>query len=88
MPYYYEWNKLTTKPLWIKFMGKRKKERADTDYDYDWYVPIEYTIKKCLHKGCSECNGTGKKKDGSLCTHMISCSCPRCNPINMSCTLK
>lgn len=34
----------------------------------------------CLHKSCSQCNGTGQKKDGSPCLHMISCPCPRCSP--------
>lgn len=35
---------------------------------------------ECLHLLCPECRGTGKKKDGTICIHMISCSCLRCNP--------
>lgn len=34
----------------------------------------------CLHDGCPECHGTGIKKDGSMCIHMISCPCPKCSP--------
>lgn len=35
--------------------------------------------KPCLHDGCTECIGTGIKKDGSPCVHMISCTCPKCS---------
>ena len=35
----------------------------------------------CLHKTCPECNGTGKKKDGTQCIHYISCPCKKCNPM-------
>lgn len=34
----------------------------------------------CLHKSCSSCKGTGRKSNGELCVHMISCSCPSCSP--------
>lgn len=34
----------------------------------------------CLHSKCSECNGTGRKKDETACVHMISCPCSRCIP--------
>lgn len=33
---------------------------------------------ECLHKACDQCHGTGKKKDGTFCVHMISCPCPKC----------
>ena len=35
---------------------------------------------KCQHDSCSECHGTGKKKNGDMCIHMISCRCPKCSP--------
>ena len=34
----------------------------------------------CLHDNCPECCGTGIKRDGSICIHFISCSCPKCTP--------
>lgn len=34
----------------------------------------------CLHDNCPECMGTGIKKDGSMCIHNISCTCPKCSP--------
>jgi hypothetical protein len=34
----------------------------------------------CLHDGCPECLGTGRKLDGSMCIHSISCPCPKCTP--------
>jgi hypothetical protein len=37
-------------------------------------------ILQCLHRQCSECNGSGRKKDGQPCVHMISCSCQICIP--------
>lgn len=34
----------------------------------------------CLHDQCQECHGTGIRKFGGACIHMISCSCPKCSP--------
>lgn len=36
--------------------------------------------RPCLHDGCSQCLGTGKKRDGSMCIHYLSCPCPKCSP--------
>ena len=36
--------------------------------------------RPCAHDSCNECHGTGIKKDGSSCVHMISCPCPKCSP--------
>lgn len=36
--------------------------------------------QKCLHEGCHECHGTGRKKRGENCIHHLSCPCPRCSP--------
>lgn len=38
---------------------------------------------RCLHKQCTNCNGSGKDSRGNLCIHMISCLCPRCRPTFM-----
>lgn len=35
----------------------------------------------CMHDSCPECIGTGVRRDGSMCVHMISCNCPKCTPI-------
>lgn len=58
--------------IWKKL--KRNPWKTDND------LIIEKTAQKCLHKGCSECHGTGRKKDGTICIHHISCPCPRCTP--------
>lgn len=34
----------------------------------------------CLHGKCIECNGTGRKTNGEICIHMISCPCKKCTP--------
>jgi hypothetical protein len=35
----------------------------------------------CMHDQCSQCKGTGERKDGlGVCVHMISCPCPKCSP--------
>jgi len=34
----------------------------------------------CFHDRCTDCNGTGSKKNGELCVHFISCPCPKCSP--------
>lgn len=37
-------------------------------------------VSNCLHKSCSECNGTGIRKDGrGMCIHGIACPCPDCS---------
>ena len=36
--------------------------------------------QECRHLSCSSCSGTGIKKDGTSCVHMISCQCKRCTP--------
>lgn len=37
----------------------------------------------CVHNGCKDCNGSGHKKNGNPCVHMIHCQCPKCNPMRM-----
>lgn len=34
----------------------------------------------CLHRQCSDCEGTGTKKSGECCVHFISCPCQNCTP--------
>lgn len=34
----------------------------------------------CLHDNCPECLGTGRKSDGLICIHSISCNCKKCLP--------
>lgn len=34
----------------------------------------------CMHDNCTECVGTGVRRTGGSCVHMISCPCPRCSP--------
>lgn len=52
------------------------------------YGPIKTTWKPCLHDGCTECIGTGIKRDGSTCIHYISCQCPKCSPFINQVTVK
>lgn len=40
----------------------------------------------CLHNNCDDCRGTGRKFDGTICVHMISCPCPKCTPHFMCCS--
>lgn len=56
---------------------------TDTSEDYKNFhkcQKINYSDNRCLHENCQECGGTGKKRDGSVCIHMISCPCPICTP--------
>lgn len=39
--------------------------------------------QNCLHQSCSSCSGTGRRKDGTVCVHMISCPCKNCSPCMM-----
>lgn len=53
-------------------LKRRQREHLDSIGEENW--------QPCMHDGCSECIGTGVKKDGSTCIHWISCPCPRCTP--------
>ena len=62
---------------YYKDLKKRQEEHlkgvwGGSKYGRNW--------QPCLHEQCPECCGTGIKKDGSMCVHMISCPCPKCSP--------
>lgn len=46
-----------------------------TYYDVD-----EKEAQSCMHDQCYECSGTGQKRTGGMCIHMLSCPCPKCSP--------
>ena len=48
------------------------------EYDKNTTTTVEDT-SGCLHYVCSECKGTGVRKGGGVCFHMLSCPCIRCN---------
>lgn len=54
-------------------LAERKKRHLDA-------IENRHPWRPCLHDGCPECVGTGRRRDGSMCIHMISCPCPRCSP--------
>ena len=33
----------------------------------------------CMHLSCSKCQGTGRLENGTLCVHMLVCSCRKCS---------
>ena len=43
----------------------------------DWY-DVDDGIN-CAHRNCSQCHGSGTKRNGEKCIHMLVCSCPLCN---------
>ena len=45
------------------------------------HIPYRFVPKgrPCLHAGCSQCHGSGRKKNGEICAHMLSCPCERCS---------
>ena len=55
----------------------RKRQRDHLDSIKIGYSRVR---TRCLHDSCPECVGTGRKKDGTMCIHHISCPCPRCSP--------
>lgn len=56
---------------------RRQREHLEQINGKNWSYNAPST---CLHDNCPECIGTGIKKDGSSCIHMISCLCPKCSP--------
>lgn len=56
-------------------LKRRQKEHLDniqTRQESHW--------QPCMHDSCTECVGTGVKRDGGVCVHMLSCNCPKCSP--------
>lgn len=35
--------------------------------------------EQCAHDKCSECNGTGRKRNGETCVHFLVCNCSKCS---------
>jgi hypothetical protein len=54
-------------------LKRRQKEHLDGIMGKNDWQP-------CMHDGCPECLGTGIRKNGSMCVHMLSCPCPKCSP--------
>lgn len=66
---------------WVdRFTGERIPYRfvPGNSADYD-----NKRKRQCLHSGCSECRGSGRKQNGEACVHMLSCDCERCSPGRM-----
>jgi hypothetical protein len=64
-------------------LPKKKINIPTLEQGFEKYIqePVwdGYDDSTCLHKLCPECKGTGKKANGTLCIHMISCPCPKCS---------
>lgn len=58
------------------------RRRREKHYEY-LRQATRRPYQPCTHDGCSECVGTGIKRDGSPCIHMISCPCPKCSPVSV-----
>lgn len=52
-------------------------ERDPFDFNF---LPKVKSSDGCLHDQCPECTGSGRKRLGGACVHMLSCPCNRCTP--------
>ena len=63
-------------------MNRRKYEKDLENRQEEHLKIVEQLLddnwQPCFHDSCSECHGTGVKRDGTMCIHMISCPCPKC----------
>ena len=57
-----------------------KADYAIIDDEFNWNKSEKKSQEPCAHDSCPECRGSGRKQDGTVCVHMISCPCPKCNP--------
>lgn len=66
----------------MKFTAKRWQQITPDFGQGDWGQVNEKVDenRRCLHKSCPDCHGKGRKSDGQLCIHYISCFCPKCRP--------
>ena len=58
-----------------------KKRQEEHNRHLDEHLTRATPWRPCMHDECSECVGTGRKRDGTVCVHMISCPCPKCSPM-------
>lgn len=61
-------------------LDKKVQEVLDMLKEHDNIFKEVPTNNGCLHYSCSDCKGTGQKKNGGVCIHMISCLCSNCAP--------
>jgi len=59
-------------------MKKRNQQISKKPWNYGTIV--NNPVQECMHDRCPECHGTGKKWNGQMCVHMLSCPCPKCSP--------
>jgi len=59
-------------------LDKKVQEVLDMLKEYDKNTAAVEGTSRCLHYACSECRGTGVKKGGGTCFHILSCPCIRC----------
>lgn len=55
---------------------RQKKHIEDLQSKQNW--------QPCMHNNCPECSGTGIRRNGGSCVHMISCPCPKCSPASLN----
>lgn len=58
-----------------KELARRQEEHRKKQQEHR-----KVSFEPCLHDSCPECCGTGRKVDGTMCAHMLSCPCPKCTP--------
>lgn len=56
-------------------LARRRQEHLDSIQSQD-----DMNWSPCMHDSCPECVGTGIKRSGGMCVHMISCPCLKCTP--------
>jgi hypothetical protein len=65
----------------LKASESEWKRRYEELLERNKEIGLYENASGCLHNNCSDCNGTGQRKDGlGHCIHMISCPCPKCSP--------
>ena len=75
-----DWNFLTGQIDLTPTPYESKPEKWNYTWEPDGPARWSPHSTTCLHDSCAECQGTGRKHDGSACFHMISCPCPKCSP--------
>jgi hypothetical protein len=66
------------------FQRATRVPAADRENKVDNIIDLDKKENHCLHDGCPQCHGSGKKENGEMCIHMLSCPCPKCSPYCMT----
>jgi hypothetical protein len=73
-----QFDRMSMEPCDIILKMNKIHENSMKNFKLILGVPSSLLGRKCEHEKCSQCNGTGMKKDKTPCIHYLVCNCDKC----------